>query len=340
VASVWVLMYGPHAPMVRLCARLLIVTLVLLLPRSLARAQESDYKALTTAAVEEHSLGHYEEARALFAKAHALNPNARTLWGMGTAAFEARQYADAIRLLQQAMVDSRKPLTSSQRNQAEPLLKRAADFVVRVRFDVVPTDAQLSVDGTAVAADVDGIVMVDAGSHQVIASAPGYREVVRVVRWAAGDVALEIRLEPNPLPTAPQPALAEQTPAPPQTAASSAPLQGKRSFKVLKWVALGATAASLGVALAGYGLRQREAAKWNDDIKCPPDKDQSCPATKDAVQKWHTMGLASGVAAGAMAVLTLVFFVLDRRAAKDAAHSKLGCQPWARSTGLSCTYRF
>jgi len=92
-----------------------------------AAAQPSDYKALTEAAVEEHSLGHYEEARALFAKAHAINPNARTLWGMGTAAFEARQYVDAMQLFQAALSDTRKPLTEAQSKQAESLRKRAED---------------------------------------------------------------------------------------------------------------------------------------------------------------------------------------------------------------------
>jgi hypothetical protein len=326
--------------MLQLCPRWLVVAFVLLLPRAPARAQEGDYKALTAAAIEEHSLGHYEEARALFSKAHALNPNARTLWGMGTAAFEARQYVDAIRLLQQAMVDTRKPLTASQRKQTEALLERAADYVVRVRVDVVPGNAQLSVNGNAMAPDVDGILMLDAGSHQVIASAPGYADVERVVRWAAGDATLEIRLVPNPPPVAPEPVRTEPAPAEPQTAAPGKPVEGTRALQVLKWVALGASIASVGVAVAGYSLREREAKKWNDDAQCPPDRDLSCPGTKDAVQKWQTMAIASGAAAGAMAVLSVVFFVLDRGPAKDAAQAKLGCQPWSPNPGLSCNYRF
>src|SRR5262245_12054084 len=84
----------------------LLVALLGSWPPASAAAQQDDYKALTEAAVEEHSLGHYEEARALFAKAHAINPNARTLWGMGTAAFEARQYVDAMQLFDAALRDT------------------------------------------------------------------------------------------------------------------------------------------------------------------------------------------------------------------------------------------
>lgn len=310
------------------------------LPVTFACAEGDDYQSLTEAAVEEHSLGHYEEARALFARAHAIQPNARTLWGMGTAAFEARQYVDTIQLFQAALVDKRKPLTAEQRQRVEALLKRCANFVVRLRIRTQPENATLSVDGHTVEPDAQGIVLLDAGTHQVVASSSGYRETVRSIRWEAGEATLDVALEPRETKQPDSrvaPVLAEQGPS--TRTQASQPSMELKPLSVLKWVALGATVASLGVAGAGYGLHEQAAKAWNDDQRCPPDKGASCPNIREAANRWRTMGIAGAASAGLFTVVTTVLFVVDRPKSKASERAATSCMPHGFG-GLSCTVTY
>ncbi len=304
-------------------------------------AQSDDYKALTTAAVEEHSLGHYEEARALFGRAHEIAPSARTFWGMGIAAFEARNYVDALRMLTAAREDSRKPLTPAQRKQTDSLLERAQAFVVRLPLRVSPRSARVSINGRPAEAGADGLVLLDVGTHQVVVSAPGYEEVTRTMRLEAGKAEpLEVELEKKrsasdaALATASQPA-PERAQAPPADAS-----EGVRVSTVLKWVSLGTTLASLGAMGAGLGLRESAARYYADESKCPlPDRDLSCPGKRAEVGKWKAMAIAGGAAAGVFAALTIVFFVVDRRPNADSARAGTECGP-AFTAGVSCVTRF
>ena len=329
-------------PSLRTCAALLALLLSVCALRSPAHAQNEDYKALTDAAVEEHSLGHYEEARALFTRAHAINPSARTFFGMGVAAFEARQYVDAIRLLEQARADTRRPLTAAQRKQTESLLERAQAFVVRVPIRVAPKSAHVSIDGRAIELDARGTVLLDAGAHQVVISAEGYEEVSRLARWEAGHAdAFEVRLEKSQS-AGSQDATPSAAPAAsaarPDSSAGSTP--GSRSFAALKWVSLGGTVAALGVTGAGIGLRESEAAHYNDDANCaPPDRDAACPDARKTVRKWQTMAIAGGAAAGVFATLSVIFFVLDRKPASGERRARTTCGP-AFAAGALCQVVF
>jgi tetratricopeptide (TPR) repeat protein len=318
-----------------LCAFILYGAALRLAPVS---AETEDYKALTEAAVEEHALGHYEEARALFAKAHAINPNARTLWGMGTAAFEARQYVDAIQLFEAALADTRKPLTTEQRKRAESLLKRSADFVVKLRIELRPSNASLSFDGRTAEPDAQGVVLLDAGAHQIVASAAGYRESVRSMRWEAGEATLYLQLEREDRPEPELPVRASNAPL--SQAPADNPTPGPNTLGALKWVSLGTTVAALGVAAGGYGLHERAAKAWNDEEHCPPDKAASCPDIRDAANRGKIMGIAGAASAGLFAVLTTVFFILDGPKRPPAQRASTMCLPQALGTGVVCNVRY
>lgn len=306
------------------------------------RADSDEYKRLTDAAVEEHALAHYEEARALFARAHALQPSARTFWGMGIAAFEARDYVDAIQLLDQAREDTRKPLTQAQRAKTDSLIERAHAYVVRLPLRVEPASALVTIDGREAERDADGIVTLDAGAHQIVVSAPGYQEVVRSMTWHAGNApAFEARLELQRTPSA------TAAPAEPEVAATAAaPTEAPRAdsaahgtFTVLKWVSLGAAVASVGVMGAGLGLRSADVAYYNDESNCPgPDKDASCPGQREDVRKWEAVAIVGGAAAGVFGALSVVFFVLDRRP-REQPRRTYACAP-AFQLGAACGWRF
>jgi hypothetical protein len=296
-----------------------------------AAAQIGDYKTLTAAAVEEHQLGHFEEARALFAKAHAIDPNARTLWGMGIAAFEARQYVDALQLLRAASTDARKPLTQAQRKQADSLIERSQSFVVRVPLRVEPGHAKVSVDGREIELDEQRTILLDAGSHQIVAFADGYEESVRSMRWSPGTAPLlELRLEKQRVELASlPPATQASAPAPPASAPVT--IASRRDtggpLRVVKWVSLSGAIASLGITGAGFAMRQSAAAEWNDDRRCPVPKSENCSETRESINTWEKLTLAGGVASGVFGVLTVVLFVLDGRRARAGAEARTRCGP-------------
>jgi hypothetical protein len=321
--------------------RALVIVLAIQAMAWSVRAETDEYKKLTDAAVEEHSLGHYEEARALFAQAHAIAPSARTFWGMGIAAFEARDYVDAIELLAQAREDSRKPLTAAQRTKTDSLIERAQAYVVRLPLHITPSSARAAVDGKELVPNAEGVVLLDAGAYQVVVSAAGYQEAVRSMTWHAGDApAFEVHLQPLAVASPVTPALVAASAGP--VAATPAPQPDAappRTYAALKWTSLGVTVASLGVMGAGIGMRASEVAYYNDESNCPgPDKDQACPGKRQDVRMWEAVTIVGGAAAGVFGALTAVFFVLDKRsrAAPAGAHA---CGP-AFELGAECRWRF
>src|SRR6266704_960888 len=71
-------------------------------------SESAQYRALLEEAVTEYDARHYEEARALFRRAHEVSPNARTLRGIGMASFELREYIEALRSLEGSLADKRR----------------------------------------------------------------------------------------------------------------------------------------------------------------------------------------------------------------------------------------
>ena len=94
-----------------------------------SRPRSRHYRALINDAVAEYDAHHFEEARALFRRAHELEPSARTWRGIGMAAFELRDYVKSLRALEASLVDSRLPLTGTERDQVQAL----ADTRARLR---------------------------------------------------------------------------------------------------------------------------------------------------------------------------------------------------------------
>ncbi len=187
----------------------------------------AEYKEFIARAVQEFQLGNWREARALFKQAHQLNPNARTLRGMGMAAFEMREYLPALRDLKAALAETRKPLTESQRKQVEKLMAQAETFVGRFRVETAPPDAALEVDGRPAELGEDNALLLDLGDHTIVARAPGYLEFTRELVVEGGeDKELSLVLEPVPEQVAAAPV---PVPAPDEAGAEATAEQGTDS---------------------------------------------------------------------------------------------------------------
>lgn len=302
-----------------------------------ADAESKEYRTLVSAGLEEYDLGHFQEALSLFEKAHRLQPNARTLRGMGMAAYQARKYVIATGYLRAALTDARKPLTPQFRREVSDALDSCEGFVSTFVLDVVPTNATLIIDGEPFTLGADGKLALDPGEHEIVASAPDYKtESRRLTATAGRSGQASLHLEPL-ISSAPVVASAPvaTTPAPTAPRVDAAPSAVSPGIKAL-------TITGLSVALVGgsLGLGAGLKAMHDEDqlhASCP---DKQCPSDQasklDQARTWANLSTAALAVGGAGLVAGLVGVALwvrgHKRGAAVAMHTP---QVWLRASGTS-----
>lgn len=127
----------------------------------------AEYDRLIGEAVREAQEARWEEARALFRRAHDVYPNARTLRGIGMAAYQVQDYPDAVRSFRAALEDPRRPLTDAMRGEAQRQLDHALSFVGRYTLSEAPEGARVVVNGIDAIQEEDGSVLLPVGEHTV-----------------------------------------------------------------------------------------------------------------------------------------------------------------------------
>lgn len=152
-----------------------------------------DYRETVQLATEEFNLHNYAEARALFAKAHALAPSARTWRGLGLAEFELRNYPKAVEHLERALVDEVKPLAGEMRASTLAVLRRAHDYVGRVVFEVAPAATNITLNGQPLER-TGGELVLSVGDHVLEFDAIGYVTQRRTLRVVHGSQTLSVVL--------------------------------------------------------------------------------------------------------------------------------------------------
>jgi tetratricopeptide (TPR) repeat protein len=176
-----------------------------------AAAESSDYRRWIDDAVSEYGLGNYEEAHALFAKAHAAFPTARTHRGLGMTAFELRSYVESIEHLEAALRATERPLEGELRTATEELLARAELYVGRVSLVLEPARAEVRLDRAGIATPRDQPLRLRVGRHELEVRADGYEPDRRTLSVASGsEQRVEVTL--RKLPSA-EPLLAAAAPA-------------------------------------------------------------------------------------------------------------------------------
>ncbi len=170
---------------------------VVALCASVVRAQEEPpgYRETIEQALSEYGLKNYEEASTLFSRAHELYPNARTLRGMGMAAFELRRYEESANDLEAALASKVRPLDGELRQETEALLTRARGFLAVVKVELAPNNATLLLDGQPVNGNELNLRL---GEHTLEVRAQDYRPETRTVRVHGGEVLrIDISLHRN-----------------------------------------------------------------------------------------------------------------------------------------------
>lgn len=171
-------------------------------------AEPAAYRPLVDEALTEFDAGRYAEARTLFERAHAVYPNARTLRGIGMAAFELRDYVASAAALEASLASDVRPLTEEQRTAAIALRERALVFVGSFGIGPAPAGTEVRVDGvvTAPAGSIESSarVALAVGSHEIALRAPDGRSVrAAVVVHGGEDEDLGLVIEAHPSATAP-----------------------------------------------------------------------------------------------------------------------------------------
>lgn len=169
---------------------------------------DAEYAGLVSGALAEFEQGRWDQARVWFERAHALRPNARTLWGLGITAFELGRYPQAITELGSALRDPRLPLEGAQRAQAEEVIARASQYVAVLSVELAPKRARLSLDGAEVS---DRELVLSPGTYTLVARAPGFQErelevqvgpgEKRMLRLELPPIALHVRTPPSVTPS-------------------------------------------------------------------------------------------------------------------------------------------
>jgi tetratricopeptide (TPR) repeat protein len=310
-------------------------------------SQAQQYRSVIEEALQEFERGNWDEAAALFARAHAISPSARTLRGMGLAAFEARHYADAIEHISAALQDERRKLPPEQRSELQKTLARAQGFVGRLSLQVTPEQAEVQINGRSARPDRDGVVLVDPGVIEVSAAADAYVSASRRVEVGAGErLAFTLALQPTAADVSQPAALAPSAPAELSIAPALAVTRPQPSdagpspvVPVLKWTFGAAAAASLVAGGVFLIVQKSEASRFKRDCSSG-NGGASCDQLFDEVRSggtWYTASIVGFSLGAALAATSLVFFALDASAEHPATAAD-GCGPGATGLGVACRF--
>lgn len=280
-----------------------------------AETPADEYNRLIREGLVEYEQRNWAEALTLFERAHAVNPNARTLRAIGNVAFEMRRYTKSIDALRASLSDSRKPLTQTERTEVENTVERALRYVATLRVTLKPVNATLLLDGAPTA---QRELTLDMGEYRIGARAPGYKDSEIKVSLNGGQTRdLEIDLVPESA----QPAAQGTSEQPARRAAPIGP-----------WIVIGTSGA---IAIAGavmLVLAQNDVSKVEHaKMGTTWDEVQSAYDRAPVLSTIGAVGLGAGLAGVAAGVYWELSAAHDASATEHASALRLRMSP----TGLS-----
>lgn len=194
--------------------------------------------------------------------------------------------------------------------RAKGVLNTALPKIARLTVKVEPSDAkvQVTVAGAPIPPALLGVERpTDPGTHEIVASAPGYLEQKTTVTLAEGgtqDVSLKLEKDPNAVAAAPPPAApAVVALAPTQPPSDSSP----KKDHTLAYVALGVGGAGLVVGgITGFlALGKKSDLKGCVDNGCPSSQEDTLDSAK-TMATVSTVGFAVGFVGVGVGVVLLL----------------------------------
>jgi hypothetical protein len=229
--------------------------------------------------------------------------------------------------------------------RAQKALDAALPRIGHLTVMVEPKEANASVtvSEVAVPSALIGVERpTDPGSHEVVASAPGYitqRTTVVLAEAGRETVTLRLTLDPNAQKEAPPVAPVAATAAPPPPAAP--PPEAKQGMKTLAFVLIGTGV----VGVATGSITGAMALSKKSDLDCP---DNHCTGKEaDKLDSAHTMatistiGFAVGIPAAAVGtVLLLTSGNNSSKAAKREPAKRFAASPYLGPTSAGVVGSF
>jgi len=228
-------------------------------------------------------------------------------------------------------------------DRAQKALTLATPKIAHLVIRIAPSDvkASVAVAGKNVPAALIGAERpTDPGTHQVTATAEGYKPASATVTLAEGghqDITLLLEKDPNAVAALPPPT----TPSPPATVtAVTPPPEAAGKSNTPAYVALGIGAAGLVVGSITGALAFSKASDCPDKVCATQDKLDSAKSMATVSTITFGVGLA-GVAVGTILLLTNHKSEAPPAQAKAHPEPKLAVHPWigVSSLGVMGTFQ-
>ncbi len=283
--------------------------------------------------------GHrYAEARALFVRAHALYPNARTLRGLGVVEFELQHYGVAADYLRDALAADERRLDGEMRTSTEALLARTRVFLDDIELALQPSAARVLVDGVPVAL-AGGHLVVQVGDHMFEIEADGYRPERRALSAQGGRTTrLEIVLQPlasaAPRTDAATPLTAATTQAADESAASATTPAPRPNL--LGVVLGGSGVAGLATAFGLWGYQLHLERAYRTEV----DQGRDATRARAELDGFESVPLGVGAAGAALSTLALPWLLPEHAStpAWSLALGAIGAATVVAGTALLITH--
>jgi hypothetical protein len=114
-------------------------------------------------------------------------------------------------------------------------------------------------------------------------------------------------------------------------------------MRIGAWVAVGGSAALLGMGIAGAVINQQKINDYSKNPRCfgTADPTQECANIRQSADQGRALAIGGFVAGGALAATSAVLFWISRSPRQGpSAGAVLNCGPGPGSVGVSCAHRF
>jgi hypothetical protein len=271
-----------------------------------ARAQDIesvDYETAVNRALSANADRDFVTAKRYMEHAHALEPSARTLRGLGIIAYGEGNAIMALRRFEAALAEQTKPLPESLRAGVAKLLIDV--YALLGRYDVpVPAEAQLTVDARPPERDAQGRVLLKPGTHTLALMEGDTVRTLRVV--TAGGELTRLTFPSAAAATADAPGPPAAQPSSPVERKDSLPREAPRQRNPVA-ISLAAAAAPVAVSSLALALVARkrfadatEACEAQDGGGCEEGAGQSREFNKRNIGEINKAAVVTGVISGVM----------------------------------------